>query len=664
MIALTKIGTKGVIFRCADGAYRRCYPVLAACGADYEEQCTITGIKHGRHCAKCLVPPDERYNLMGVWRERSRDSTLSQFKLDKKRKEEKGSSKEKAKKKDPMALAPMWNFAWKHPNVNIHHCLAIDLLHVFFSNGLVEYVLKWAVNLLVPETSSTANKDKTAVQDLIDKRLQVCPSTPGFDKWTKSLFHLTQQTGNEWKSVSKVLVPVIGPLLSQVNRPAMLFVRAFMDFLTVTQYRSHDDETLGYLENYLEIMDVCQEALAKARDNLKDPRMNFPKWHVLTHVIESIKSFGTVDGTDTSTSEKLHTVWFKKWSHNTNFRGTWLDQLTRHLTIACKVQVQGDIMTYKGILKARNNPTREDEITPFTTGITDAVRQIDDLELPEFEIIDLRLKRMFSRSLLHAQSVADWAGVPTFLEALAPFVRQCRHDRNNEPGGAVAGEDQKDSSVDWARTLKISVHSGIKYWVPDLNSSDPEGQIRQIARCRWNWQNMNEGWRRDYVWAQEHQFTPSDRRRAEEGLKGRLPVQLLLVFTVHDTDLASGEMTNSRKKPEYPKYCGALVREFRPVNGINYNETHGLAEFKAKEDTPNRKLGSDRIYPIQALGPSVQLIPSGRPDHYFFNPYITHEAFNTLWDPVYFTDGRKIARRLVKDWKRNQRRRKLDIFRQ
>jgi len=103
--ALTKIGTKGIIFRCADGEYRRCYPVLTTCSADYEEQCTITGIKHGRHCAKCLVPPDERYNLTGVWRERSRDSTLNQFKLDKKRKEEKG-SKENAKKKDPIWAPP------------------------------------------------------------------------------------------------------------------------------------------------------------------------------------------------------------------------------------------------------------------------------------------------------------------------------------------------------------------------------------------------------------------------------------------------------------------------------------------------------------------------------------------------------------------------------
>jgi hypothetical protein len=113
-------------------------------------------------------------------------------------------------------------------------------------------------------------------------------------------------------------------------------------------------------------------------------------------------------------------------------------------------------------------------------------------ELPEFEKIDLRLKRMFSRSLLHAQDVADWAGVPTFLEALAPFVRQSRLSGKGELGGMGAVADQKDSSVDWARKLKISVHSGVKYWTPDLNSSDPEGQIRQIARCRWNWQNMNE----------------------------------------------------------------------------------------------------------------------------------------------------------------------------
>ena len=52
----------------------------------------------------------------------------------------------------------------------------------------------------------------------------------------------------------------------------------------------------------------------------------------LSHLIQS---FGTVDGTDTSTSEKLHTVWFKRWAHNTKTHAP--------LTIACKVQVQDDI---------------------------------------------------------------------------------------------------------------------------------------------------------------------------------------------------------------------------------------------------------------------------------------------------------------------------------
>jgi hypothetical protein len=75
----------------------------------------------------------------------------------------------------------------------------------------------------------------------------------------------------------------------------------------------------------VETMNVCQEALANARDNLRDPRMNFPKWQMMTPVMESIKCFGTVDGTDTSTSEKPHSVWFKKWA--TNFRGTCSVQL-------------------------------------------------------------------------------------------------------------------------------------------------------------------------------------------------------------------------------------------------------------------------------------------------------------------------------------------------
>jgi hypothetical protein len=48
--------------------------------------------------------------------------------LDRKRK------KEKAKEKDPMALARMRSFAWEHSNVNIHQCLSVDLLRVFFSN--------------------------------------------------------------------------------------------------------------------------------------------------------------------------------------------------------------------------------------------------------------------------------------------------------------------------------------------------------------------------------------------------------------------------------------------------------------------------------------------------------------------------------------------------
>jgi hypothetical protein len=58
----------------------------------------------------------------------------------------------------------------------------------------------------------------------------------------------------------------------------------------------------------------------------------------------------------------------------------------------------------------------------------------------------------------------------------------------------------------------------------------------------------------------------------------------------------------------------------------------------------DQKLGLDRIYPIEALG-STWSQAAGRITT--FLTMCSHEAFNTLWDPVYFKDGLKIARRLA-----------------
>jgi hypothetical protein len=92
----------------------------------------------------------------------------------------------------------------------------------------------------------------------------------------------------------------------------------------------------------------------------------------------------------------------------------------------------------------------------------------------------------------------------------------------------------------------------------------------------------------------------------------------------------------------FPTYPGALVREFRTTQGLKYHPIHGLVEFKAK---------SDQIYPIECLGPSIQLFKS-EGTRYYFNPYINYQAFNDIWDPEYFSHGVKLAKRVSSTRKR------------
>lgn len=48
---------------CADGYYRKCFPMLCAILADYEEQVLIAGVKMNEQCSRCTIPPKERSDL-------------------------------------------------------------------------------------------------------------------------------------------------------------------------------------------------------------------------------------------------------------------------------------------------------------------------------------------------------------------------------------------------------------------------------------------------------------------------------------------------------------------------------------------------------------------------------------------------------------------------
>lgn len=228
---LKSVARSGIDLTSADGAIRRGHPLLACYVADYPEQALVTCTRYNHSCPKCYTEHDDLGSgTTGI----SRDATDSIRKIIAASKER---SKEKIDKKlqdDGLnfILEPFW-IDWYLSN--IHKAITPDILHQLYQ-GLVKHLLEWLRNLLGDVE--------------LDARIKRLPPAHAVRHFTKGISGLTQISGNEHKDICKQL---LGCLLgiSSVPLGAIRASRALLDFLYLSQYSNHSDETLNYLQSAL-----------------------------------------------------------------------------------------------------------------------------------------------------------------------------------------------------------------------------------------------------------------------------------------------------------------------------------------------------------------------------------------------------------------------------
>ena len=100
---------------------------------------------------------------------------------------------------------------------------------------------------------------------------------------------------------------VIILLIKREDAGVMLFIRAVLDFVTLTEYYSHTDETLRYLNHALEQIDDLKYAL---KGTLSDRliNFNFPKFLVLSHYTDFIRYYGLLVNYNSSIQENFHKI--------------------------------------------------------------------------------------------------------------------------------------------------------------------------------------------------------------------------------------------------------------------------------------------------------------------------------------------------------------------
>ncbi|KAJ3719986.1 hypothetical protein C8R42DRAFT_554976, partial [Lentinula raphanica] len=166
----------------------------------------------------------------------------------------------------------------------------------------------------------------------LDRRIRTLPPSYGVRHFKNGVSALSQISGSERKNMGKIL---LGCLVgSDMPRDALTAVRAILDFIYLAQYSTHDEDTLSYMSDALDLWHAKKSSFIDVgvHDDL-----NIPKFHALQHYVEMIRFFGCTDNYNTEMFERLHIDFAKKGWRASNKREEF-PQMTKWLSRQENVQ--------------------------------------------------------------------------------------------------------------------------------------------------------------------------------------------------------------------------------------------------------------------------------------------------------------------------------------
>jgi hypothetical protein len=618
--------------------------------ADYEEQVTLTGIKSGRCCPRCHVHPDQRHDLITAishpWPLRTHQTTLSQLRRQKENNVTRTGD-------DEDYIRPFRNFAWNHELSNIHEMMGPDFLHQVLKGLTGEHIMNWIRDFLQSEIQAGRAKRRNIPHEdgrgqqlppadaLLTARfaqVERCADLIVWDNWAS----LNQWTGKMYKSLLKQIVPVVAPLLKH-NEGAMLFIRAFADFAMLSQYTTHDDITLRYMEAAIYRMDKTKDVFLPYRPNKAGPpNFNIPKLHAITHYPEAIRRLGSIKNTTTEHPEGAHKGQ-KEFYKRTNKRGDYEEQMVQHNTIHLNATIRSELQLWEQT-SALTTADKIDTIQTVRLGPLIDVRMHQSYKwITDCTHIQRLRERKINTNLWRtAMEVQQRTGIADLISKIAAFVRECRKQ--------VDGVERTDQDVDrletdpgWVSIMPVGIHHSVACYIRlGKDASDPNRFDRIFARCTPTWSDTGAP-RYDSVMVREYE-------QANDSLCGHKVGRLRLLLSIQDTDRLDG-------RNRYRIYNGALVETFRVCDGGKVCTRTGLLKvqkIKPPVTKTKRALDAFRIYNVSHIARPVSLVPTdvGVADTFFVNNYTDWDIYNTIYD----NDFERVYKAQVDAFARRQKR--------
>ncbi len=276
---LKEAGTNGLDMVCADGFICTIFPILSTYIADYPEQCLVACCKESA-CPQCTVNPRLRgdYRVNSVLRDPEKTLTAIEEKVAKGRSE---SFKEQSLRR----VNPFWKDL---PHCDIFTCFTPDILHQLHKGIFKDHISAWA-------TESMAGGE-----DEVDECFKAMTPHPDLRHFKRGISLTSQWTGTEHKNMEKVF---LGVLAGATEPRIVSAVRGVLDFIYYAHFETHTNDSL-------QLMDDAWERFHLNKDVFEDlgirKHFNISKLHNVKHYMDSIRSHGSADGSNTEGTERLH----------------------------------------------------------------------------------------------------------------------------------------------------------------------------------------------------------------------------------------------------------------------------------------------------------------------------------------------------------------------
>jgi hypothetical protein len=169
---------------------------------------------------------------------------------------------------------------------------------------------------------------------------------------------------------------------------------------------------------------------------------------------------------------------------------------------------------------------------------------------------------------------------------------------------------RRELNSSWMKNLYVNFHDFLTCWIRnEQDSSNMKNLIEKKVRCKSNWQNKFDHWRRDYVWMQE--------QTSFDALNDKLIKQIQVILIIED----SRRITNQTKSNIYFEILFNLMRSRNKNISNEIFDMIELQSWSKKIFKNSKRLNVKKFFDMSSMLRSAYVILNER-NEYYVNNYI------------------------------------------